>query len=60
MRALGWHRTIEEARGQSNIPNDVARLLHKATRLLSHLGQYGASVPTATTPWSTERLADAV
>ena len=43
---------MRQARGESNISEDVADLPHKASRLLNHLRTRGASVVMATPPWS--------
>lgn len=51
----GWHRLIDELRGQSDVTPTVRSIPHKAGRLLEHLRCRGASVPMATPPWDLDR-----
>ena len=60
VRKLGWRRFVLKFRGKSNLQASVRRLPHRAARLLYHLATRGASVPTATAPWTRERRDEAV
>lgn len=51
----GWHRLIDELRGQSDVTPTVRSIPHKAGRLLDHLRRRGAAVPMATQPWDLDR-----
>ena len=51
----GLRYMLLELRGESNIPATVRELPHKAARLLSHLASRGASVPTASAPWTRQQ-----
>ena len=51
---------MASCRGASNLPASVKGIPHRAARLLSHLAKRGASVPTATAPWTRERKDAAV
>jgi hypothetical protein len=51
VRIRGWSTFVTEARGTSNLSDDVGMLPHKAARVLDHLRKRGASVLTATQPW---------
>ena len=51
---------VEQIRGESNISSGVRNIRHKASRVLQHLRQRGASVWTTTTPWSKQRRDGAV
>ena len=55
LRRSGWRNLVEQVRGRSNISPEVEKIPHRAARLLNHLRRRGASVLTATTPWSATR-----
>ncbi|KAI2513452.1 hypothetical protein MHU86_926 [Fragilaria crotonensis] len=55
LKLKGWHRLIDELRGQSDVTPTVRSIPHKAGRLLEHLRRRGASVPMASPPWDLDR-----
>ena len=56
----GWQAVVDDARGKSNLAAGVEQVPHKASRLLAHVRKRGASVVTATSPWSLNRRDAAV
>ena len=60
VRRDGFEAVVQRLRGRSNITDGVHRIPHKAGRLLQHLRRKGASVWTATGPWTTARRDEAV
>ena len=55
VQRVGWETFVRNTRGESNLAPDVAKLPHKAARLLEHLRKRGATVLTTTAPWSPEQ-----
>ena len=51
---------VEQARGRSNLSDNVRALTHKAARLLEHLRKRGATVVTSPPPRGTHRCDDAM
>ncbi len=51
---------MNQARGQSNLSDNVRTLPHKSARLLEHLRKRGASVVTSPPPWGMHRRDEAV
>ena len=60
LRRDGWHRTVVNVRGESNITGSVGTLPHRAARLLQHLRRRGAGVPLRTAPWTRSQCDAAV
>jgi len=50
-----WESFVQSVRAPPDLPSNVGKLPHPASRLLDHLRAHGAPIPTSTGPWSKER-----